>query len=160
MTSAVLSSFLQHPQDDKYIYYILVEDHPYGNKLFRAGSMCYLKEQMYLRFISTDLSPTRFWRFIMVEDGSVVTMDVEILHPLDKMVADFLIAISCPRERLNCFLEKLALDSALKATEGQQVFVNVDQQTFPGTICYIGRLKSPFPFGLCPIYFGVELQVR
>ncbi|KAL8181532.1 UNVERIFIED_CONTAM: hypothetical protein K2H54_005348 [Gekko kuhli] len=104
------------------------------------------------------MSSTRFWRFVMVEDSSTVTMDVEILHPLDKMAADFLIAISTPRERLNCLLEKLALDSALGAREGQRVFIDLEQQTFPGTIRYIGKLRNPFPCGLCPIYFGVELQ--
>ncbi|XP_077207437.1 ubiquitin carboxyl-terminal hydrolase CYLD-like isoform X2 [Paroedura picta] len=152
MTSAIMT------QEDKFIYYILTEDHPYGSKLFYAGSMCYLKKQTYLHYISTDISSTRFWRFTMVPDDSAVTMNVEILLPLEKKVADLLLAISCPHERLKCFLEKLALDSALKAREGQRVLVDLDQHTFPGTIRYIGKLRNPFPSGLCPIYFGVELQ--
>ncbi|XP_054840309.1 ubiquitin carboxyl-terminal hydrolase CYLD-like [Eublepharis macularius] len=158
MTTAVLPCSFQLSHGDKNIYYILTEDHPYGSKLFGAGSICYLKEQTYLRYISSDMFSTRFWRFVMVEDSSVVTMDVEILHPLDKKMADFLIAISSHGERLNCFLDKLVLDSAMKAREGQRVLVDLDQQTFPGTICYIGKLRSPLPSGLSPVYFGVELQ--
>ncbi|XP_015279832.1 PREDICTED: ubiquitin carboxyl-terminal hydrolase CYLD-like [Gekko japonicus] len=158
MTSGFPSSSSQLSQGETYIYYILMEDHPYGSKLFLAGSMCYLKEKTYLRYISTDMSSTRFWRFIMVEDGSMVTMDVKILHPLEKMAADFLAAISWPHERLNCFLKKLTLESALEAKEGQRVLIDLDQQTFPGTIRYIGKLRNLFPCGLCPIYFGVELQ--
>nr|XP_056710709.1 ubiquitin carboxyl-terminal hydrolase CYLD-like [Euleptes europaea] len=158
MTSTLISSSYQRSQPDKNIYYILMENHPYGSKLFCAGSVCYLKEQTYLRYIKTDMSSTRFWRFTMVEDESVVTMDVEILHPLEKKVADFLIAISNSHERLNCFLEKLVFNSAMNAREGQQVLVDLDQQIFPGTLRYIGKLRNPSPSGLCPIYFGVELQ--
>ncbi|KAH0617350.1 hypothetical protein JD844_015408 [Phrynosoma platyrhinos] len=120
-------------------------------------SMCYLKEQIYLRHIS--MASTRFWRFIMEDDGSVVTMDVESLQPLNDKVVDFLLAITNVQERLNCFLERHVLDAALNARLGQQVLVELDRQTFLGTICYIGKLhRSPLPSGHSPVYFGVELQ--
>lgn len=96
----------------------------------------------------------------MMADGSVATMDVETLQPLSNSAADFLSAISNPDERLNCFLEKQGLDAAMKARPGQRVFVDLDQQTFPGIITYIGKLhRRVLPAGLWPVYFGVELQV-
>ncbi|KAM6454652.1 ubiquitin carboxyl-terminal hydrolase CYLD-like isoform 1-T1 [Liasis olivaceus] len=147
-----------HPsQLDKNIYYILTENYHYGSKLFQAGSMCYLKEHIYLQHISR--ISTRMWRFIMEEDGSLVTMDVESLQPLNERMADFLLAISDVQERLNCFLDRQVLDAAMRAEQGQQVLVDLDDQIFPATICYIGKFhKSPLPSGAYPIYFGVELQ--
>ncbi|XP_048338902.1 ubiquitin carboxyl-terminal hydrolase CYLD-like [Sphaerodactylus townsendi] len=155
MTSMLQSSSFPLSQGHKNVYYILMENQPYGCKLFCAGSLCYLKEQTYLRNIKTD---THFWRFTMVEDNSVVTMSVDILHPLEKKVADFLIAINHPHERLNCFLEKHFVNSAMNARPGQRVLADLDRQIFHGTLRYIGKLRSPLPCGLCPIYFGVELQ--
>lgn len=161
MTTAVLPSFPVLSPEEKNTYYILTENQPYGCKLFQAGSMCYLNEQTYLRYITSDLSSTRFWRFVMADDGSVVTMDVEILQPLTDTVANFLMAISDPRERLNCFLERRVLDDAMKAKLGEQVVIHLDKETFSGIICYIGKIhRNRLPSGLCPIYFGVELQVR
>lgn len=160
MTSVVGPFSCQVPQEYKNIYYILTENHPYGNKIFPAGSMCYLNERTYLQHISSDMPPTRFWKFVMLADDSVATMDVETLQPLNRNVADFLSAISSPQERLNFFLEKHGLDAAMKAQQGQQVLVELDQQTFSGTISYIGKLNwGTLPSGLCPVYFGVELQV-
>ncbi|XP_028591858.2 ubiquitin carboxyl-terminal hydrolase CYLD-like [Podarcis muralis] len=147
----------QPSHGDKNMYYILTENHPYGSKFFPAGSMCYLSEQSYLRCIR--LSPTRFLRVVMEQDGSVVTVDAEILQPLPDKMADYLSAISNIHERLNCFLNRHVLDAAMNAKQGQQVFVQLDHQTFSGTICYIGKVhRSPLPSGLCPVYFGVELQ--
>ncbi|XP_066481352.1 ubiquitin carboxyl-terminal hydrolase CYLD-like isoform X2 [Tiliqua scincoides] len=159
MTTVVMPFTCQLPREYKNIYYILTENHPYGNKTFPAGTMCYLNERTYLQHISSDLPPTRFWKFVMLVDDSVATMDVETLQPLNSSVADFLSAISNPEERLNFFLEKHGLDAAMKAQPGQQVLVDLDQQTFPGTISYIGKLHwRPLPSGLWPVYFGVELQ--
>ncbi|XP_053106189.1 ubiquitin carboxyl-terminal hydrolase CYLD-like isoform X2 [Hemicordylus capensis] len=157
MTTIVKLFSHQVSQEHENMYYILTEDHPYGSKIFPAGSMCYLNEQTYLQHIDSDRLPTRFWRFVMVEDDSVATMDVETLQPLNKSVAHFLSAISNPRERLNCFLDSLVLDAAMNARLGQPVFVDLDQQTFRGTICYIGKLNRS-PSGLSPVFFGVELQ--
>ncbi|KAJ6661517.1 hypothetical protein lerEdw1_014427 [Lerista edwardsae] len=159
MTTVVVPLSCQLPQEYKNIYYILTENHPYGSKIFPAGSMCYLNERTYLQHISSDMPPTRFWRFVMMADDSVATMDVETLQPLNNSAADFLSAISNPDERLNCFLEKQGLDAAMKARPGQRVLVDLDQQTFPGIIAYIGKLhRRPLPAGLWPVYFGVELQ--
>nr|XP_028594304.1 ubiquitin carboxyl-terminal hydrolase CYLD-like [Podarcis muralis] len=147
----------QPSHGDKNMYYILTENHPYGSKFFPAGSMCYLSEQSYLRCIR--LSPTRFLRVVMEQDGSVVTVDAEILQPLPDKMADYLSAISNIHERLNCFLNRHVLDAAMNAKQGQRIFVELDHQTFSGTICYIGKVhRSPLPSGLCPVYFGVELQ--
>ncbi|XP_067323339.1 ubiquitin carboxyl-terminal hydrolase CYLD-like [Anolis sagrei] len=157
MNSAVMYSSCQPPQRNKSIFYILLEDEPYGSKLFPAGSMCYVDELSYLRYIG--LASTRFWRFVMEEDGSVVTMNVEKLHPLNEKMADYLLAVTNVQERLNCFLQKHVLDAAMNARLGQQVLVELNHQTFSGTICYIGKLHgSPSSFGHCPVYFGVELQ--
>ncbi|XP_061463089.1 ubiquitin carboxyl-terminal hydrolase CYLD-like [Rhineura floridana] len=157
MNTAIMISSHQLSPGDKNMYYILTEDYPYGSKLFHAGNICYLNEQTYLRYIS--MSSTRFWRFVMEEDGSVVTMDIEIPQLLSDKMANYLSAISNVHERLNCFLVRHVLDAAMKARCSQQVFVELDHQTFPGTICYIGKLhKSSLLSGLCPIYFGVELQ--
>ncbi|XP_042321038.1 ubiquitin carboxyl-terminal hydrolase CYLD-like [Sceloporus undulatus] len=152
-----MHSSCQPSQGERNIYYILTENQPYGSKLFPAGSMCYLKEQTYLRHIS--MASTRFWRFVMEDDGSVVTMDVESLQPLSDKVVGFLLAITNVQERLNCFLERHVLDAALNARLGQQVLVELDCETFLGTICYIGKLhRSPLPSGHSPVYFGVELK--
>nr|XP_020633462.1 ubiquitin carboxyl-terminal hydrolase CYLD-like [Pogona vitticeps] len=157
MNTLVMYPSHQFSEEDKKMYYILTDDFPYGSKLFPAGSICYLNEQTFLHHIS--MGSTRFWRFVMVEDGSVVTMDVESLQPLNEKMADFLLAVSNVHERLNCFLDCRLLDAAMKARVGQQVFVELNHQTFPGVIRYIGKLhKSPWISGLCPVYFGVELQ--
>ncbi|XP_062987266.1 ubiquitin carboxyl-terminal hydrolase CYLD-like [Elgaria multicarinata webbii] len=155
MNTGIMYSSHQLSQDDKNMYYILTANVPYGSKLFHAGSMCYLKEQTYLQY----MGQTRFWRFVMAEDDSVVTMDSESVQPLTDKLADFLSAISDVQERLNCFLDGHVLDAAVKARPGQSVFVDWDHQTFLGTIRYIGKLhRSPLKSGLCPTYFGVELQ--
>ncbi|XP_039224646.1 ubiquitin carboxyl-terminal hydrolase CYLD-like isoform X1 [Crotalus tigris] len=147
----------QPSQLDRNMYYILTENHYYGSKLFQAGSMCYLKEQTYLQHISR--TSTRLWRFVMEQDGSVATLDVESLQPVNEKMADFLLAISNAQERLNCFLDRQALEAAVTAEEGQQVLVDLGDQFSPATVRYIGRLHhSPLPSGLHPIYFGVELQ--
>ncbi|KAL7985685.1 hypothetical protein Chor_010624 [Crotalus horridus] len=108
----------QPSQLDRNMYYILTENHYYGSKLFQAGSMCYLKEQTYLQHISR--TSTRLWRFVMEQDASVATLDVESLQPVNEKMADFLLAISNAQERLNCFLDRQALEAAVTAEEGQQ----------------------------------------
>lgn len=159
MDTPVSHSSYQSSQLDRNMYYILTENYHYGSKLFHAGSMCYLKEQIYLQHISR--TSTHMWRFIMEQDGSVATVDVESLQPVNEKMADFLLAICNAQERLNCFLDRQVLDAAMMAELGQQVLVDLDDQLFPAIIRYIGKLhKSPLPSGVYPIYFGVELQVR
>ncbi|KAM3841019.1 ubiquitin carboxyl-terminal hydrolase CYLD-like isoform 3-T3 [Vipera latastei] len=157
MDSTVTRCSYQPSQLDRNMYYILTENHFYGSKVFRAGSMCYLKEQTYLQHISR--TSTRLWRFVMEQDGSVATLDVESLQPVNEKMADFLLAISNAQERLNCFLDRQVLEAAMTAEEGQQVLVDLGDQLFPATVRYIGKLhKSPLSSGVHPIYFGVELQ--
>ncbi|XP_032079128.1 ubiquitin carboxyl-terminal hydrolase CYLD-like [Thamnophis elegans] len=157
MDTPVTHSAYQPAELDRNMYYILTENYHYGSKLFHAGSMCYLREQIYLQHISR--MSTRLWRFIMEQDGSVATVDVESLQPVNEKMADFLLAINNAQERLNCFLDRQVLDAAMMAEQGQQVLVDLDDQFFPATIRYIGKLHtSPLPSGICPIYFGVELR--
>ncbi|KAJ7338217.1 hypothetical protein JRQ81_010916 [Phrynocephalus forsythii] len=157
MNTAVMHPSCQFSQKDKNMYYILTDNHPYGSKLFPAGSICYLKEETFLRYLRMEF--TRFWRFVMEDDGSVVTMDVENLLPLDEKVAAFLLAVSSARERLSSVLDSHLLEAAMKARVGQHVLVELNHQTFPGVLHYIGRLhKSPLPSGIFPVYFGVELE--
>ncbi|KAF7237187.1 Ubiquitin carboxyl-terminal hydrolase CYLD [Varanus komodoensis] len=157
MNTVVMQSSHQILQGDKNIYYILTEDIPYGSKLFIAGSMCYLNEQTYLKQINLTFS--NYWRFVMEEDGTVATMNVNNLQPLSDKKANFLSAISNVHERLDCFLDGHVLDAAMNAKPGQQVFVECNQQTLFGIVRYIGQLsRNSLPSGLCPVYFGVELQ--
>ncbi|KAG8134047.1 hypothetical protein E2320_011812 [Naja naja] len=157
MDTPVTHSSYQPTQLDRIMYYILTENYHYGSKIFHAGSMCFLKEQTYLQHISR--ASTRLWRFTMEQDGSMATVDVESLQPVNEKMANFLLTISNAQERLNCFLDRQVLDAAMTAEPGQQVFVDLDDQFLPATIQYIGKLhKCPLPSGVYPIYFGVELQ--
>ncbi|ETE61821.1 Ubiquitin carboxyl-terminal hydrolase CYLD, partial [Ophiophagus hannah] len=113
MDTPVMHSSYQPTQLDRNMYYILTENYHYGSKLFHAGSMCFLREQTYLQHISR--ASTRMWRFIMEQDGSVATVDVESLQPVNEKMADFLLAINNAQERLNCFLDRQVLDAAMTA---------------------------------------------
>ncbi|CAM5107571.1 unnamed protein product [Natator depressus] len=159
MTTTVLPGSPLPSQGDGNVYYILTDDFPYGSKLFHAGSMCFLKERNYLHSIACGPTSTRYLRVTMLDDNSITTIDPEILQPVKEEEAVFLLAINILNERLNCFLDRCSLEAAVKATVGQQVVVDLNQQQFTGTIRYIGKInKSPLSSPLCPSYFGVELQ--
>uniref|UniRef100_A0A8C7A3G6 ubiquitinyl hydrolase 1 n=1 Tax=Nothoprocta perdicaria TaxID=30464 RepID=A0A8C7A3G6_NOTPE len=153
MTTSVLPS-----AGDGYCYYILTDDCTYGSKYFQAGNICYCSERSYLRNFSDDRPPTCFLKVVMLEDGSTVTINVEILEPVREETTAFLLAVGSHRERLNCFLDGLRLEAALKATPGQKVMVEVERQQFPGVIRYIGSVHKNTPAVLLPVFFGVELQ--
>ncbi|OXB60938.1 hypothetical protein ASZ78_001516 [Callipepla squamata] len=138
-------------------YYILTEGCAYGSKYFQAGNMCFCSERSYLRNFA-DMPPTCFLRVIMLDDSSTVTVNVEILQPVRKEMATFLLGVSSHNERLNCFLERVNLEAALKAVPGQRVMVEVDRQHFPAVIRYIGSVHKSTSAPLSPFFVGVELQ--
>nr|XP_014433325.1 ubiquitin carboxyl-terminal hydrolase CYLD-like isoform X4 [Pelodiscus sinensis] len=159
MTTAVVPSSPLPSLEDRHMYYILTDDFPYGSKLFQAGSMCFLKEKTYLHSIACVGTSTQYLRVTMLDDNSIVTVKAEILHPLPEEEAVFLLAINTLSERLNCFLDRHSLEEAVKATVGQQVTVDLNQQLFTGTIRYIGKIsKNSSSSPHSPSYFGVELQ--
>ncbi|XP_057262665.1 ubiquitin carboxyl-terminal hydrolase CYLD-like [Pezoporus wallicus] len=138
-------------------YYILTEDCSYGSKLFQAGNLCFCSERSYLRNFSDDRRPICFLRVIMLDDSSTVTINMEILQPVSEKVASFLLAISSHCERLNCFLDGVNLEAALRALPGHRVMAKVEHQYFPGIIRYIGSIYRSTAV-LSPFFFGVELQ--
>ncbi|XP_061230218.1 ubiquitin carboxyl-terminal hydrolase CYLD-like [Neopsephotus bourkii] len=138
-------------------YYILTEDCSYGSKLFQAGNLCFCSERSYLRNFSDDRRPTCFLRVIMLDDSSTVTINMEILQPVPEKVASFLLAVSSHCERLNCFLDRVNLEAALRALPGHRVMAKVEHQYFPGIIRYIGSIYRSTAV-LSPFFFGVELQ--
>ncbi|XP_074842680.1 ubiquitin carboxyl-terminal hydrolase CYLD-like [Carettochelys insculpta] len=159
MATAVRPNSPLPSQGDSYVYYILTGDFPYGSKLFQAGSLCFLRERTYLHSITCSRTPTHYLRVTMLDDSSVVTVEAEVLQPVNEEEAAFLLAINTLNERLSCFLVRQSLEEAVKATVGQQVVVDLNQQQFSGVIRYIGKIsKNPLSSPLCPSYFGVELQ--
>lgn len=145
---------------DDNCYYILTEDCAYGSKYFQAGNMCFCSERSYLRNFPDDGPPACFLKVIMLDDGSTVTINVEILQPVREEAVVFLLAVGSHDERLNYFLERLSLEAALRAAPGQKVMVEVDRQHFPGIIRYIGSVYKNTAASLSPFFFGVELQVK
>ncbi|KAM9200846.1 ubiquitin carboxyl-terminal hydrolase CYLD-like isoform 1-T1 [Mergus octosetaceus] len=138
-------------------YYILTEGCAYGSKYFPPGSLCFCSERSYLRSFA-DRPSARFLKVVMLDDGSTVTVTVEILQPVRREVAALLLGIGGPSERLDSFLERLSLEAALQAGPGQKVMVEIERQQFPGIIRYVGSIhKSPLA-ALSPVFFGVELQ--
>uniref|UniRef100_A0A8D0GF04 Ubiquitin carboxyl-terminal hydrolase CYLD n=1 Tax=Sphenodon punctatus TaxID=8508 RepID=A0A8D0GF04_SPHPU len=159
MTTAFLPTSPLPSQGDRNAYYILTGDYPYGSKHFEAGNMCFLSERSFRKYISGERSLSVFWRVTMVEDNSLITINSEVLQPLNDELVVFLLAVNNPRERLNCFLERHGLDAAVTARPGQQVMVDLDQHLFPGIIRYVGKIVSGSSSSvLAPFYFGVELQ--
>ncbi|XP_034615488.1 ubiquitin carboxyl-terminal hydrolase CYLD-like [Trachemys scripta elegans] len=159
MTTAVVPGSPLPSQGDRNVYYILTDDFAYGSKFFPAGSMCFLKERTYLHSIACGTTSTPYMRVTMLEGHSIVTIEAEILQPVNEEEAVFLLAINTLNERLNYFLDRCSLEAAVKATVGQQVMVDLNQELFTGTIRYVGKItKSPLSSSLCPSYFGVELQ--
>lgn len=139
-------------------YYILTEGCTYGSKYFPPGSLCCCSERSYLRSFA-DRPSARFLKVMMLDEGSTVTVTVEILQPVRREVAALLLGIGGPSERLDSFLERLSLEAALQAGPGQKVTVEIERQHFPGVIRYVGSIhKSPLA-ALSPVFFGVELQV-
>lgn len=139
-------------------YYILTEDCAYGSKYFKSGNMCFCSERSYLRSFA-DRPSARFLKVVMLDDGSTVTVNVEILQPVRKEVAALLLGIGGPSERLDCFLERLSLEAALQAVPGQKVTAEIDRQHFPGVVRYVGSIHKSASAALSPVFFGVELQV-
>lgn len=138
-------------------YYILTEDCAYGSKYFKSGNMCFCSERSYLRSFA-DRPSARFLKVVMLDDGSTVTVNVEILQPVRKEVAALLLGIGGPSERLDCFLERLSLEAALQAVPGQKVTAEIDRQHFPGVVRYVGSIHKSASAALSPVFFGVELQ--
>uniref|UniRef100_A0A8B9QLY4 Ubiquitin carboxyl-terminal hydrolase CYLD n=1 Tax=Anas platyrhynchos TaxID=8839 RepID=A0A8B9QLY4_ANAPL len=124
-------------------YYILTEGCTYGSKYFPPGSLCCCSERSYLRSFA-DRPSARFLKVFMLDEGSTVTVTVEILQPVRREVAALLLGIGGPSERLDSFLERLSLEAALQAGPGQKVTVEIERQHFPGVIRYVGSIhKSP-----------------
>lgn len=153
-------SNLPPPAADGNCFYILVEDCAYGSKYFQAGNLCFCSERSYLRNFSEDGPPACFLKVIMLDDSSMVTINLEVLQPVRQEAAGFLLAIGSHSERLNFFLERLSLEGALQAVPGQNVMAEVEREFFPGVVRYIGSIYKPSLAVLTPVFFGVELQVR
>ncbi|XP_071594635.1 ubiquitin carboxyl-terminal hydrolase CYLD-like isoform X1 [Heliangelus exortis] len=148
------------PPGDENCYYILTEDCAYGSKYFPAGNMCFCSERSYLQNFTEDHSlPACFLKVAVLDDGSVITVNVGSLQPVPREMVSFLLAVSSPNERLNSFLERLSLEAALGAVPGQRVMVEVEGKRFPGIIRYVGSLgRKAAAAALSPVFFGVELQ--
>ncbi|XP_029448043.1 ubiquitin carboxyl-terminal hydrolase CYLD-like [Rhinatrema bivittatum] len=139
------------------LYFILTEISATGAlRPLKAGTLCRISEADYLQRFSVESPCPLPLKVTLLEDGSRKEVDVNSLQPLRKQQAALLLAVPNVAERLNCFLQRTALEDAMQASVGQQVLVSLEQKVVPGIIHYIGKIDACHV--LPAVYFGVELQ--
>ncbi|XP_069076993.1 ubiquitin carboxyl-terminal hydrolase CYLD-like [Pleurodeles waltl] len=147
--------------EDTNLYFILSEKCSGSWNSAEAGSLCYITEKKYLASVSQDTASSNVLEVTILDSPLKylevsIPVDVNVLQPLTKQQAELLFAVGASNERLNCFLDRAALDDALNAQEGQNVAVSVYEEMYSAIIRYIGQIHESTP--LLKVYFGVELQ--
>uniref|UniRef100_A0AAR2L2H5 ubiquitinyl hydrolase 1 n=1 Tax=Pygocentrus nattereri TaxID=42514 RepID=A0AAR2L2H5_PYGNA len=121
----------------------------------RAGQICYINEDLYSlrKDPKSDTLP-------VIVLGSVFdrNLPLEVLEPLTKQEAEYLLALETPKERLEEFIQSKNLKQAEDLLQGCEVRVEQNGEWLKGVVRYIGRLKEPVIDPIAGVYFGVELQ--
>uniref|UniRef100_A0AAR2LN76 ubiquitinyl hydrolase 1 n=1 Tax=Pygocentrus nattereri TaxID=42514 RepID=A0AAR2LN76_PYGNA len=119
------------------------------------GQICYINEDLYSlrKDPKSDTLP-------VIVLGSVFdrNLPLEVLEPLTKQEAEYLLALETPKERLEEFIQSKNLKQAEDLLQGCEVRVEQNGEWLKGVVRYIGRLKEPVIDPIAGVYFGVELQ--
>ncbi|XP_069771057.1 ubiquitin carboxyl-terminal hydrolase CYLD isoform X2 [Narcine bancroftii] len=139
------------------LYYILMMDIPFNDRVFPAGTLAVIPEPDYLKEIEGDPQPECKMRFHLVDADVWLDLELSALTLLSERQAGFLQAVSPSAKRLYLFLDHEALEKAQNLRTNERVTVECNSWTLPGVIKYIGSIVDSSM--LSGTYFGVELQV-
>ncbi|KAI5614619.1 ubiquitin carboxyl-terminal hydrolase CYLD-like, partial [Silurus asotus] len=131
--------------------YFITTAKPLSNGWIQAGSICYMMETLHST--QTDTLP-------VMSIGNIRNMDlpVDILHPLTRQEAEFLLALECFEDRLQEIAKPDILEQAVVLSVGSEVTVEQNGELLKGVVRYIGPLLDLKPDPISGAYFGIELQ--
>ncbi|XP_062854083.1 ubiquitin carboxyl-terminal hydrolase CYLD isoform X2 [Trichomycterus rosablanca] len=138
-------------------YYILTAK-PEGNGWINPGSIGYRTENQYLHVKSQkDTVHVRFTEYV-----NSVNLPLDVLQPLTKQKAEFLLALGSKEDRLVEYARSKSLDQAVDLVEDSEVTVEYKGKWLKGVVRYIGRIPEfnvkVLNVPIAGVFFGVELQ--
>lgn len=138
---------------DKNSYFIITA-RPISYSWMRAGSICYLEESHY-----TELRKKDTVSVICIGSSVKFELPRDILQPLTRQKAEFLLALDDLAERLNVIVHPEVLEQAAELTVDSDVIVEQKNEWLKGVVRYIGPFEPKSMDPIAGVFFGVELQV-
>ncbi|KAG7326262.1 hypothetical protein KOW79_009663 [Hemibagrus wyckioides] len=135
---------------DKNAYFIITAT-PVICGWIKSGCICYKKETLY-----SPLSDTV--HVVCIGEIGTYSLPVDILRPLTRQKAEFLLALESNEERLKEIAKPEMLEQATELTVGSEVMVAQEGSWLKGVVRYIGPISDrKIPDSGGGVFFGVEL---
>lgn len=137
---------------DNNVYFIITAT-PVTCRWIKSGCICYKKETLYS-------PPSENVYVLCIGHTEGYWLPVDILQPVTRQKAEFLLALESDEERLKEIAKPEMLEQATELTVGSEVMVAQEGSRLKGVVRYIGPLSDrKIPDSGGGVFFGVELLV-